>query len=330
MAKEKVNIYITGFFILILGISIAGCEKEITIDIPDAETKLVIEGVIEADGVSKIPPVVMLTKSTGYFEPTSIDVLENLFVHDAIVSITVDNVVYPLEELCLNDLDSTFAVIAADFLGIPLNQLGGFNYCIYTVPIGNLIADNYLHGEIGKTYHLTVVSEGATYSSVTTIPELIPLDSVWFKTQDSDTLGFAWARLSDPPQIGNAYRWRARRINQNMDGDTKDPAFIPPSGSSFEDKFFNGASFEFAYDRGHVENDDPGDIPHYFKKNDSIAIKFCTIDMDVYRFLRIYEVEASSNGSPFASPTTIPTNIEGGGLGLWAGYGATYDTIIGY
>jgi len=321
--------WITGL-ILLLGILLYGCEKEITIDIPPADPKLVIEGIIEADGINQTPPVVMLTKSTGYFEPTSLSALESLFIHDAVVSIRVDNVDYPLEELCLNNLDTSFLDIAASFLGVSPDQLNGFNYCIYTVPLGNLITNNYLYGEVGKTYALTVVHEGTTYTSTTQIPQLVELDSVWFKTQDSDSLGFAWARLTDPSQLGNAYRWRARRINQNQDGEPKDPTFVPPSGSSFEDKFFNGASFEFAYDRGLVDNDDPGDAPRYFNKEDTVAIKFCTIDMDVYQFLRIYEVEANSNGSPFSSPTTIPTNITGGGLGLWAGYGATYDTIIGY
>ena len=320
----------TAILSLILGMVLYGCEKEITIDIPPVDPKLVIEGVIEADGITQTPPVVMLTQSTGYFEPTSLNALVDLFVHDAVVSIRVDNANYPLEELCLNSLDTAFLDIAAEFLGVSPDQLSGFNYCIYTVPLTNLITNNYLYGEVGKTYELTVVHEGTTYTSTTKIPELVPLDSVWFKTQDSDSLGFAWARLTDPTEMGNAYRWRARRINQNKDGDPKDAAFVPPSGSSFEDKFFNGTSFEFAYDRGLVNNDDPGDAPRYFKKEDTVAIKFCTIDMDVYRFLRIYEVEANSNGSPFSSPTTIPTNIIGGGLGLWAGYGATYDTIIGY
>ena len=204
--------HINVFSLTILGaIVFIGCQKEINIDIPDAEQKLVIEGTIEADGVNPTPPVVMLTKSQGYFEPTGANALENIFVHNATVSVTVDNVVYPLEELCLDNLDSTFALIAADFLGISPDDFGSFNYCIYTVPLANLIANNYLSGEIGKTYELTVVSEGVTYTSSTLIPALIPLDSVWFQTQGSDTAGFAWASLTDPPELGNAYRWKLGR-----------------------------------------------------------------------------------------------------------------------
>jgi len=36
----------------------------------------------------------------------------------------------------------------------------------------------------------------------------------------------------------------------------------------------------------------------------------------------------SSGASPFASPTYIPTNIEGGAIGCWAGFSPRYDTLI--
>ena len=35
----------------------------------------------------------------------------------------------------------------------------------------------------------------------------------------------------------------------------------------------------------------------------------------------------SSDGNPFASPTSVVTNIEGGALGIWGGYAVFLDTI---
>ena len=311
----------------------SGCEKEIHIDVPESGSQLVVEGRIESDGITKTPPFVLLSKSTGYFEPTSLSALEALFVHNAQVTVTVDNIDYPLEELCLANIDSAFIPLVADFLGISQDDLGLFNYCIYTVPIADLISGNYLSGVPGKTYSLSILSEGKTYTAITKISELVKLDSVWYKAQIQDTLGFTWARLTDPVAIGNAYRWFSKRINLNPNGEPKDANFIAPFGSAFDDKFINGKSFDFAYDRGHPpggETEEFADeVPHYYKPQDTIVVKFCTIDMDVYRFLRIYEVDVNNAGSPFASPSTIPTNIVGGGLGLWAGYGVTYDTIYG-
>ena len=37
--------------------------------------------------------------------------------------------------------------------------------------------------------------------------------------------------------------------------------------------------------------------------------------------------QMSSNGSPFASPINIPTNISGGALGIWAGFSPYHDTL---
>ncbi len=308
------------------------CEKEITIDLPDVEDKLVVEGKIEYDGITNTPPIVILTKSTGFFEPTDLNSLQDLFVHDAVVTVAVDNISHQLTEFCLSEMLALISSgvidssLVEDLLGATLENLIGFEYCLYT------IIDNSLYGQPGKSYDLTIVSEGKTYTSTTSIPPLNPLISVWYETQKDDTLGFAWARMYDPPGKGDAYRWYARRISHNGLGEEKDAFFVAPFGSSFEDKFIDGLEFDFAYDRGHRpgdHDDDPGETPHFFKKSDTIVIKFCTIALPVFEFLRIMEVEANSNGSPFASPSTIPTNIDNNGLGLWAGYGVTYDTIFG-
>ena len=310
-----------------------GCEKVIEVELPESKAKLVIEGTIEADGVTKSPPFITLTKTTGYFDATNIAALQNLQVHNAVVTVRIDGIDYPLEELCTSSLDSSLLPFVAEFLGVGEAELAGFDYCVYTVPIADLFTGNFLYGEVGKVYYLTVVSEGVIYTAKTKIPSLNVLADVWYLPAQDDTFGFAWANMTDPDTSGDAYRWFAKRLSHDSKGNQKDDRFMAPVGSAFEDKFINGMTFDFAYDRAHPhgssDEEDASEEPHYFKKADTIAIKFCTIDMNVYRFLRIYEIEVSSAGSPFASPTTIPTNIVGGGLGLWAGYGVTYDTIWG-
>jgi hypothetical protein len=34
-----------------------------------------------------------------------------------------------------------------------------------------------------------------------------------------------------------------------------------------------------------------------------------------------------TDGNPFASPITIRSNIQGGAIGVWGGYGASIDTL---
>jgi hypothetical protein len=40
------------------------------------------------------------------------------------------------------------------------------------------------------------------------------------------------------------------------------------------------------------------------------------------------ENAAVSSGSPFSSSGNLPYNIDGDGIGIFYGYGSTYDTLI--
>ncbi len=64
----------------------------------------------------------------------------------------------------------------------------------------------------------------------------------------------------------------------------------------------------------------------YFKKTDMIFVQFCTIDQNTAKFYTTFEAASQSNGNPFAAPVTTMSNINGG-LGIWAGFACTYDTI---
>lgn len=183
-------------------------------------------------------------------------------------------------------------------------------------------------GAAGQTYYLTVVADGKTFTSITTIPQPVALDSVWWKEQPpEDSLGYAWARISEPVGSGNAYKWFAKRP-------TKDRRFIAPYGSTFDDKFIDGKTFDFAYNRGTDPSDaeaaaeEDSEDDGYYRNTDTVYIKFCTIDNNTAKFYTTYEAALQSNGNPFSSPTTIISNINGGALGVWGGFGCTYDTIM--
>ncbi len=75
------------------------------------------------------------------------------------------------------------------------------------------------------------------------------------------------------------------------------------------------------------KDDDNNDEAFFFKVGDTIAVKGMSIDIETFKFLRSYYSDLGSQGSPFASPASLQTNVEGG-LGIWAGYGVSRDTII--
>lgn len=308
---KKLNTYLLTFAILT---SIVSCERDAEIDIPGGTSQPVVYGWIE----NGVPPIVIFTRAQPYFGTSNFSNFESLFIHNASMVVSTDNYTASLFELCSNDLPDSLLPLVAQFLGVDSVTLSSVNYCVYTS------LDPNIFGVSGKSYALSIsTSEGENLSSVTKIPNPVALDSLWFVPEKGDTLGFIWARLSDPDSLGNAYRWFAQRQG-------KDNGFIAPFSSAFEDKFINGTSFNFGYSRG---DNDFAPTPEaegergYFKTGDTVIIKFTSIDMDHYRFWRSFDVQLASNGNPFASPAPLKTNINGG-LGLWGGYGPAFDTLI--
>lgn len=305
----------------LLVLAFYSCSKNITIKVPETESQIVIDGYIESNGL----PIVVLTTTVGYFSETGTDDLYGNFIHDATVTVTVDGEVFPLEELCVGDIPDSLLPLFIELTGLFIAADSPADVCIYTS------LDFSLLGEAGKTYILNVETDTNSLSAVTTIPNITSLDSVWFKVEGNlDSLGYAWAQISDPDTIGNNYRWSARRINHNADGEVKDPVFLPPFNSVIDDQFFNGLTFEFNSTRGLLpysqSPDDEGIEAFFFKVGDTIAVKGMSIDLATFQFFRSYYSELGNQGSPFASPASLKTNVVGG-LGVWAGYGVYRDTI---
>lgn len=290
-----------GFSILFLFMS--SCEKNISINIPDSESKYVVEGYIFKDTNA----YVFVTKSSPFFEELDSSKMQQYIVRGATVTISD---------------------------GFSTDTMLEFEYPQYFL---HFYYSPNIKGVTGRTYTLRVQINDVVLTSLTYLPPAIPLDSVWWKPDgNKDSLGFAWAHLTDPDTLGNYYRWFAKRINRYTYGDhkgeIKDADFIAPFGSTFEDRFINGKSFDFAYNRGQLSNsnkDDDGfsDESGYYKKGDTIVIRWCTYDRANYKFWRDAESQYSSNGNPFSNPAPIEGNIEGG-LGIFGGYGVSYDTII--
>jgi hypothetical protein len=315
---------------ILLLISLVSCEKEITVDLPEAENKIVVEGTILPGEF----PLVLLTWTQGYFEPTDITSLQNIFVHDATVTIYANDTAFPLVEFCSSDLGPEELELASAALGVSIESLQSLDVCIYTSFALTGVANTEYRIEIHKDIH--------HITGTTKIPALVELDTVYFDIINpdvQDTLGILYGQLTDPDTIGNAYRWFAKRINHYpptaadavLRGQQKDRTFIAPFGSVGDDQFYNGLSFEFAYPRGIESNsqkfDDENDERGYFKVGDTVVVRGCTIDRAAFKFIRSLEAQIGNQGSPFAIPFNLESNLEGG-IGAFIGYGALYDTVV--
>jgi hypothetical protein len=176
-------------------------------------------------------------------------------------------------------------------------------------------------GKFKGLYNLKIENDGKIYNASTTIPELVYPDSVWFEKYDNnDTLGLVWIRLSDDPQKDNFYRTMIKRLN-------KDKIFVPTLISVYDDKLFNGETLTISLSKGSSNLTEIGKS-RFFEVGDTLILKFCSIDKSHYDFWHSIQNSIITSANPFSSnKSDIISNIEGG-LGIWGGYAAVYDTII--
>ncbi len=325
------KVHVRFFLLLIFFVgALHSCEKEITVDLPTVASQIVVEGSIEQGR----PPLVLLTRSQGYFEEVSLSALEELIVKGAAVYVSNGETEVQLDEICASNIPDDLLPLLTEATGFSPEALALIDICVYTS------LNPIIWGEVDTRYDLRVEADGEVLTSTTKINKLVELDSVWFSipgdAQSDDSLGFANAILTDPDTLGNAYRWFARRINRypawsEHAGEVKDPSFIAPFGSAIDDAFFNGLTFEFVSLRGVLPNstkeDDTNSEFGFYKVGDTVVVRGCVIDRGALAYISSFEDQVASQGSPFASPANIESNITGG-LGAWIGYGASYDTII--
>jgi hypothetical protein len=294
---------------LIMGLN--SCSKEVKIDIPGFDEQNVIDGSIETG----IPAIIFLSNSKDIYAPTDINSYLNGFISGATVTVSNGTITDTLTEICTDNLPAGFESIAAAFFGLPIEQLVNLHLCAY-VSTG-------LVGEIGKTYTLKVIHNNKTYTSSTKIENPTALDNLFWREQvNLPGYGFSWAKITDSPVMGDAYRWEVKNIS--------DGSFSKPFQPFTDDRFYNGKTFEFSVENPMsfkdttIENQYKG----YYKLGDTIVVKFSKLGKKEYQFFEKKYNQIFSGGNPFATPTNIPTNIEGGALGIWAGFSPWYDTLI--
>lgn len=308
--------------VVMLSSFFTSCVEDINLEITGGVSKIVVEGKIE----SGKPAEVFIMRSNPI--SSTRDYFEFVYVFDATVTIT--------DGTTTETLVSTLDPIPPHTFTRPDPE------STYYLPYkGSTII-----GTPGKTYTITIKAkpnpdsnEEKTYTATTTIPYPVVLDSVWWEpTENLDSLGFAWAHISEPAGLVNSYKWFAKRSNPYYEqGEVADRRYVSPYGSTFDDKFIDGKSLDIYFNRGidasdsltqaQLQSTENNDLFYYYKNTDTVFIKFTTIDRPTTQFYTTYEAALQSNGNPFASPVSIISNVEGDGLGIFAGFGVSYDTI---
>lgn len=281
---------------LILAVS---CEKSITFTPRESESSVVIEATIENDQA----PVVFLSRSLGYFNSISPELLANSFIRNADVSVSNGSKIHKLKEYSTEVFPG---------------------YKIYYYSVDSLNPTTAFSGELGREYSLSVIVDGKEFTANTTIPFLNKtIDSLWWmpSPENPDTTKvILMTKTQDPPGYGNYIRYFTS---------TNGGPFFPGFTSVFDDQIIDGKTYSIQVERG-INRNEEIDLENYsfFNRGDTVILKLANIDKATFDFWRTMEFSYSSIGNPFSSPTKVLSNIKGGGLGYFGGYGVQYKTLI--
>ncbi len=288
------------FLLLLLNVS---CE-ETFIPVTNVEDeKYVVESYLELNDQA-IFPYLILTKSLGFYSNINASVLEHLFIHNAIVNIETNQVQYPLQEICLNDIPKALQQQIADRFGLNLDSIS-VNFCVYIDINGQIPL------QVGNQYKLSVIIGSDTLRSTTTIPGFIKIDSVWFDKipgTPNDTFRQMFCFISDNPLVKDYYRY--------FTGTQHEP-LIPNFSSVTDDALFNGQQFKFTLQKAQAPGSEFTATSGYYRIGDTVIVKWCNLDKEHFDFWNTLEVSRTRQG-PFASYVRIDGNITNG-LGIFGG-----------
>jgi len=307
------------FTVFFLTFFFFSCTKEVNIDIPGYQEQLVVDGRIETDCF----PIVMLSKSQNIYAGTDLASYLQSFIEDAQVKVSDGSQSFDLQLMYVSELPEESQKILAEMLDLEFNEVFFFPIPVYST------IDEGAKGSLNKTYTLTINHNGINYSGETTLLPPVPLTELWFEPESSNPdYSFLYAKLSDPPNQYNAYKWEAKRINIQANGEELDTLFRTHINAYFDDQFFDGVTFDFATpNRQKRKNPNLlSEYKRYYHVGDSAVVKFSRMDRKVFDFFEKKAEQVNSFGNPFSTPVNIPSNISGA-LGIWAGFSPYYDTV---
>ncbi len=308
-------LFINLIFLLISALS---CSKEIQIDIPGYQEQLVVDGRIDLGGF----PIVILTKSKNIYAASNFSEYIASMIFDATISVENGTEEVNLELISVSQLPLESQYRVAEMLKIEYELLPLIPFQVYSS------TNPQIKGEVGKTYTLKINHNNKLYEGATQLLQPVALDySNWKPDVTNPQYGTLISRLTDPANARNAYKWEVKLITAKLNGQPRDVIFRSSDSPYFADDYFDGLSFEFETRYHAKDTTYPEGYRRHYKYGDSLVIKMSRVDDLVFDFFEKKEAQGESAGNPFATPVNIPSNLNNGALGIWAGFAPWYDTI---
>lgn len=204
-------------------------------------------------------------------------------------------------------------VINAD---VRISDTLGNSYQLTGMPDGTYYIAN-LAGTPGRKYILKVKSSDTTYSAMSTMPELVPIDSLTIEyriNRKKDSIPTILCYFRDPASIANYYMIKLYK---------NDTLFSPSNGYAvYNDKYFNGRynSIRIGVGRYNITS---------FIRGDRIKIQLIGIDRVTYEYFHLLRDILEQSGILSAStPANPPNNLSNNALGYFAAWSVSEKEIV--
>lgn len=176
-----------------------------------------------------------------------------------------------------------------------------------------LYETSLINGTPGHTYELSVEIDGTVFTSSSTMPQPVAIDSLYISRGPFGEFEFATVKYTDPVNTENGYRFV-----QYVNG-VKEPTVFWD-----DDEFTNGDITVNQLDASADEKDDPRNI----KSGDEVTVEMLTIDQQVLKYWRSLRSDGGDGEGSSAAPANPLTNITGGALGYFSAHTVSRKTII--
>ncbi len=177
---------------------------------------------------------------------------------------------------------------------------------------------NQTQGIQGATYTLNVVIDGITYSAMSTMPNLVVIDSLIFEFMEKSLRSKAGYEVtlnySDPVGIDNFYKIEVYR-NNKLFPDEKTIRIRNDKYSDGKHESVNLNGFRSDGER--------------FEMNDTIRVKLYSIDKQVYAHYNTFRtITGGGFGGSSSTPANPTTNLTNGALGYFGAFAVSEKMII--
>jgi hypothetical protein len=212
-----------------------------------------------------------------------------------------------------------------------------------TVP-GTYMTATKIAGTPGVTYSLSVETDfddngiSETYSAVSTMPEIVAVDSIQVKSVPIMGYTFYSVNLYAQDTPAEDYYFGRYAVNDSIVMFQINQIALMPDGA-FNGQYINGMTIQRFWDQSEKEklereyNNDDDTLRRriYLSPGDTLAFSLCHIEKGYSNFIEQCQEEMSGENPFFGGPASnIITNISNGGLGYFSTYAiSTVKTVVG-